>query len=535
MQEVKNKTNPFSDYGGIVHGSRFIGRKKEINIIRERVLGEANGNLAVMGLPRIGKSSLVYESIYTLKPELIENGTIVVFFGVGKCISSKDFFSSIVSELYSEIDFYCEDPRKDRLEKLAKEIQLSSDISTYGSLVTKFFRFVKLLKYKIIYILDEFDSVQDFFEVSDFQLLRELSYNPETKICLITTSRKTLEEIEAKDKAISNFYGTFKDLRLGFYDDESLIEYWTKYSEYKTYPDSYKKMIDNYVSGHPFLMDLLNDYFFWKSPEEINNPKNIKDIEVVLLNQFETIEKTLQKEDLLNASIQLILGPVKDVTKVQEEKLIKYQFVKKVSYDEKISQTGRLSGCCDGKNSYVCFSKYFSIIFDNKHIFNIDYWPLWTTTETLLRKIIKHFIENKYPNKEDWESPFYNELMSRVPFNYKDHVSKQFNQLKQTREKSLSHHSYNGIVSENLIDYTLTRDIYNIFAYHYWKECFSDIFGNNSKLWIERLRFLADIRNPMAHNNASFVSKEDVEKASDYCSKIVETITYWAKKNQIDL
>jgi hypothetical protein len=47
--------NPFSDYGGIVTESRFVGRKDEIQAIKNRLLGVSYGNLAIIGLPRIGK------------------------------------------------------------------------------------------------------------------------------------------------------------------------------------------------------------------------------------------------------------------------------------------------------------------------------------------------------------------------------------------------------------------------------------------------------------------------------------------------
>jgi hypothetical protein len=58
-----NTQNPFSDYGQIVKGSRFAGRKEEVQKIHNRVLGEAYGNIAIMGMPRIGKSSLVWNAL----------------------------------------------------------------------------------------------------------------------------------------------------------------------------------------------------------------------------------------------------------------------------------------------------------------------------------------------------------------------------------------------------------------------------------------------------------------------------------------
>lgn len=68
---TQSLNNPFSDFGGIVHGERFIGRKNAIEKIAERVLGPTYGNLAIMGLPRVGKSSLAWHAIMDRKEELI--------------------------------------------------------------------------------------------------------------------------------------------------------------------------------------------------------------------------------------------------------------------------------------------------------------------------------------------------------------------------------------------------------------------------------------------------------------------------------
>jgi hypothetical protein len=66
-----NTQNPFSDHGQIIKSNRFAGRKGEIQMIHNRVLGEAFGNIAIMGMPRIGKSSLAWNALIPLKDELL--------------------------------------------------------------------------------------------------------------------------------------------------------------------------------------------------------------------------------------------------------------------------------------------------------------------------------------------------------------------------------------------------------------------------------------------------------------------------------
>ena len=57
------RANPYADFGGTVTGTRFIGREAELRTIASRVFGAGGfGSIAVVGLPRIGKTSLVSEA-----------------------------------------------------------------------------------------------------------------------------------------------------------------------------------------------------------------------------------------------------------------------------------------------------------------------------------------------------------------------------------------------------------------------------------------------------------------------------------------
>ena len=180
---TQSLNNPVADYGGIVCGSRFVGRKNELLQIKQRVLGQYFGNLAIMGLPRIGKSSLAWQAIMSNKDSLIEEKSLPVFFQVGSCDTAEVFYKQFVYYVHEEMEFICEDERYSKYaSKILTEIQQANNKSIIIPLVQKYFKLVKRLGYKIIYILDEFDSVESFFSVADFQTLREISTKPDTKI-----------------------------------------------------------------------------------------------------------------------------------------------------------------------------------------------------------------------------------------------------------------------------------------------------------------------------------------------------------------
>lgn len=519
---AQSLTNPFSDFGSIVYGDRFVGRKRALKTLEQRVIGNSYGNLAIMGLPRIGKSSLAWQGIMTREDRLLQEKTIPVFFQSAVYDDALAYFRQMVVSLHEKIQSTFQDERYDKFAIPIVERINDSDVQSFALLVMKYFKIVKRLEYKVIYILDEFDSVQQIFDVAEFQLLRELSYNPEMKLCLVTCSRKTIQEIEARNGAISNFYGTFMDLRLTMFDDEDMQQYWERAASCKI-SDSYKEEVEYYVGRHPFLLDLVNDYCLRSDKFDSNKvPESIvDDLRLELWHQLESIIGTLKKENIFNKALQLILGPVYDVKKVDEEKLLKYGFIKIVENSDKCTLLGRLVGARTMQGSYICFSDYFTLLLDQEYVSHIDYWPLWTKTEKTVRRLIKLYIRENY--SDDWET----EILAK--YGNSENWAKKFAQLKSTRTSTIKTFPN---ASTDLVDYTLTRDMYDVFMNTAWLDWFGAVFPGAKKDWAAKFIFLSDIRNPMAHNNREFITEEQVSKATNYCNEIVRTIKEWEARHE---
>lgn len=520
---VESLNNPVADYGSIVYGQRFVGREDELRQIEQRVMGPMYGNLAIMGLPRIGKSSLAWQAIMTKHDELLKNRTLPIFFQVGGCESGVSFYKQLVSLVHDELELISEDDRYEKFSsKILLELEKSEEKALIIPFIQKYFKLIKRLGYKVIYILDEFDSVQSIFSVSDFQILRELSTKPDTKICIVTCSRKSIQEIESKDGAISNFYGTFSEIRLGMFTKNDIIQYWDRLSHYQDLTQEYIGCMEFYVGYHPYLLDMCNDYSF-RNHDFFTNINEVEEIRIQLWHQFRTIQDTLANEGLLDKAIQLVLGPAYNVTKLEEERLLKFQFIKKTDNEEKIEVLGRLTGpSADEKGkTYMCFSDYFTIYFDRQHWESIDYWPLWTATEKAIRRIIKAYIKNQFT--EDWETEIY------AKYGHSQNWANKFDSVKKVREKERKTFPS---ASLNLIDYTMSREMYDVFMAPAWNDWFHKIFVGSRKDWANKFNFLADIRNPMAHNNREFISQEQITIATQYCEEINRTIEEWEAKNE---
>jgi hypothetical protein len=523
-----NSQNPFSDYGQIVKGNRFAGRRSEIQTIHSRVLGSSYGNIAVMGMPRIGKSSLVWNALMPLKDVQLKNNHIISFIYLGRLSSVNEFFKQLVNQVLEELESAVVDETLfSKLTAFYEKIKVETIDFEFKNIVQKFFRFLARNNYRVSFILDEFDHASELFKVEDFQFLRELATQPETRICLITISRRTIQEIEAQNGAISNFCGIFSDLRLGLFNDDDITEYWKSVETFEIFvTDDYKGKINYLVGHHPFLIDMCNyEVFNFMSANKISKYTSDMEVEseikLSLWNNFDKIINLLKDENLYDKALQLVLGPIYNVTIGDEQKLLKYEFIKQVSYLEKynILKRGLIKENSPDLQSYICFSDYFTELMNIKYN-DIDYWALWKETECVLRDLIKTWISEKFSDSENWEDEY---LKTNAKSEGKPEGIKK---LRTTRTVSIKKFDS---ASTHLIDYTFSRDMYDLFISSDW-DWFKKVFEDNNnpkKEWGKKFNFLADIRNPIAHNNIEFLSTEDLKIAHKYCELINEKISKW--------
>ena len=303
------------------------------------------------------------------------------------------------------------------------------------------------------------------------------------------------------------------------YSDDDFKLYWSWVGNYLEVKDDYKEKAEFYAGCHPFLLDFYNNYCFVS--KEMDDDVIISNLRLEFLNQFSTIQDTLKNEDLLDKAIQLVVGPVYDVNKLSEERLLKFGFIKVVDNEQKMNVLGRMMGATYQGHSYTCFSDYFTNVLERSVIEDIDYWPIWKETEKMVRELIKTYLEERYGS--DWET----QIIADCGKNPNWITS--FELLKSTREKTLR--LFPG-ASNHLVDYTLTRDMFNVFINTGWGAWFNQVFGADKKPWSTKFLFLAEVRNPMAHNNSEFISEEQKTMATTYCQEIKKAIRDWGKKRE---
>ena len=95
--------NPFANYGKTIYGSRFIGRTKEIQSVKNRIFGEYYGNLAIIGLPRIGKSSLAWQAIVEYQNQFPQEKILTLWMSMGDFEEADTFFLEMLRNLQAEL------------------------------------------------------------------------------------------------------------------------------------------------------------------------------------------------------------------------------------------------------------------------------------------------------------------------------------------------------------------------------------------------------------------------------------------------
>ncbi len=495
-----NKINPLSDYGKIITNGRFIGRGNFIETIHNRVLVEnKGGNIAIMGLPRVGKSSLAWNALVNEKSKQIKLNRFIININVGSISTSEEFYETLINEFFMELEFEeIEEIINDKKFNLLKKIRdniFDKDLKSIEkkSYIQRFYIFMAKFNIKIIYILDEFDHIGKIFKLENFQFLREIIIKADMRINLITISRRTINEIELlENEAISKLAGVFSDLNLNLFTDNEVKQYWEELTKFKIQTDEeYREIVKYYAGNHPYLIDIFN----YNIIDEIM----IKDIEInkiienriklTFFNAYDDIINLLKEEKLYDKIIQILFGPRYDLDQKSIERLVKFGMIYK-----------------DEDKKYKCFSIFFKEYLSLKQN-EIDFWPLWTETETILRNIIKEKLIENYG--EIWEEKFIKKYSKK---------ENSLKELKVTMEKNKK--SFAERASTHLVDYTYPQNMYEIFISTEWSNVYYKIFDGEKREWNKIFELLAKIRNPIAHNNEYFLDSSDKNLAITYCNKI---------------
>jgi len=237
--------NPFIGYGTIASGERFVGRDMESAALHRR-LYEARSSAALIGLTRMGKSSLANKIITEPPDERTTTGWV----NIATARSGAEVFADILAMCPSEKALHA-------TFTTAGGADGAQEVLIHGP-----YRMIRdaLLRLRrsdghLVVVLDEFDSVRHFPDAREFlNLLRELVYFPDRiPMAALAVARRPIDRIEVEAADVSSFAGVCDSLYLRPMEYDQIRAMAARCPELAA---DASDVAWKYAAGHPFLSEV---------------------------------------------------------------------------------------------------------------------------------------------------------------------------------------------------------------------------------------------------------------------------------------
>ena len=457
-------------------GDAFIGRKKLAEQLCAMIFNnDSSRRVSIMGLPRIGKTSLVKNALNAGKVK--EHGYLFVDISLEGIISSVDFWQLIVRKL--ERALARQGIRNTEFSELAESVY---NCKTYGALlcasVKDIFELVTEMNKTVLLVIDEFDGARKLFagESANFGLIRSVTSQYGFLIKTVLISRRSIKSIvsaaESNLPADSTLYGVFSDrIAVKGFDDDDMSEY---YDIFANPPD--KETLRYYCGRHPFLLSLFGNAILNDGAKPIE--EIFADLREVIIEYYDSIVSLFREDETLQKFFECVIGPRVTVTK----------------YD--VLGLASIGAIEPAGNRYMAIAECF---LEYARTLNITF-KSWETLETT-QKALQSIVKTDYPD------------------GYKSNPT-EYAKMQRYVKKNLRNFGYTSDVADVApLRYTVQIIVSN------WPK-FKKYFNNDSVGdWKPKLEFCAKIRDPLGHALSDFLSDENKNLLGIYCGQITESIT----------
>ena len=486
--------NPYCDFGTVIAGDRLIGRQREVTAISNRLLGPGGfGSLALIGMQRVGKTSLVQKAIFDQKKSLVDRRILPVYLSLGEYREPEQLFDDLISQCVMEIKDTQLATRS--LLDIAETLPNAAPNQRFVN-IKKFFQTAKVENLRFICVLDEFDSARYLFrgQRQCYHWLRELASNPRFKIGLLTISKRGLSRIASQSSGedASYWHNVFMDYYVSVFSGDDLEEYYKRLKDLGVTSDGIiREQIEYHCGRHPFYLDVFAFFLV----EEFISGKGHIDIEAVvevsstrLREEFANVCKILSEDERLPKLLQILFGPVIDVTPADVSSFLRLSLLEKKP---------------DG--TYTVSPRY---LYDYLQLLSreMELWPLWSEAEQAIRRVLTAELIDKYG--DEWPT----RLVS-AHSNLKEVLTNCITLQDDERRR------FGERASDRLLDYTYPMDLFAIISSE-WK-LLSGILGKDKSYWNQRFTLLARVRNPLAHNRDTALADHERDTAEAYCKEIL--------------
>jgi hypothetical protein len=496
-----NAYNPFAHSGNIVYGEQFVGRQEAIKTIQQRVINTSYpGCLAIVGSPRIGKSSLVYHALIYPQVSLLDKKILTFWISLPNFRNYEEVFRGLVKNTLDVLDDA--DLKDERFfiwgQKLLEKDLVWTDLQHE---VGNFFRKIKSSGWRVVSVIDEFDEARYIFQDGvGFLALRHLAYEPQYGVTIVTTSRRPLREITKQCRQdVSTFPLIFLDEYLKCFSRDELSQLLDKLKiiGLNVHRNIFDFIWDN-AGGHPYLASVLLFKISnrWLQSNQYDLEKALTDSASEFLKYYDKLFELLKEDGSFDKTLlQILFGPVTRETILNAEQLERYGLIEK-------NESGHYSAFSEHFEDYLRWASRSK-----------SWWHLWDKTEERIRVLIDKILGKQYQTI-DWITALENAYPA-----LKHDVFDKCHELQMREQRR-----FGSRALVTLIDFTNMDDLGKIISQHW--SLFEPILGNNKDYWYRCLQFLSTVRNPLAYNRSNKVlASYELQKAEDYCQEILDLLS----------
>ncbi|HLG74818.1 MAG TPA: protein kinase [Ktedonobacteraceae bacterium] len=387
------RANPFANAGNTITGTDFIGRADDLDAIENRVIRPLNqrGSIAIIGMPKIGKRSLVQTALMERTGELTARKLLPIWISMSDYAQASDIFRDLVMECKERLEQHkWINNGIRRAFKTYQDDSLSSNRSITN--IARFFTKVREAGVWPIFVLDKFDHARTLFahDALHYQWLRDLANNPKVQVTWVILSRRTLYEIEThlqslSAELISSLYGIVSEHHLLLFDQsKDLPTYYRSLAESGVYLDQgQKNEVAHYCGNHPYLLATLGCQLidlYGNRDKEIDIDWAAQKVGLQFTSYYEKITKFLQENGKLEKLYQILFGPVYDIKQEDIDAMQRTYGLIQKNPDWQPEQPG-------SRAAYRAFSRHFQDYLRTTMNRN-TLWPLLAQTEQALQQLL---------------------------------------------------------------------------------------------------------------------------------------------------
>ena len=527
------KENPFASPTEVAAGDFFVGRKSVLKKMHDYVVYEDRiCNYHIVGLPRIGKSSLLKKfQEYTLENHY-NLDLVIIYLSLDICNSSDDMWENIGRRLRKELKMQFGSSDKYKVFEEELEFEDVDENNIDYKYVCSVALSMKAAGFYGLVLIDEFDNFSSIAKKGTVGQIRTLLSSPDYGVRAIVASRRMVERIEKEvEGAINSNVSILAAIfanghNLEPFNEADMNEYWASISK-KTdcnVSEKYKNEIQYYVGFHPCLLNLLNGNYWneQESKDYISDDDICLNLSKDLINKLHdafnwAVWRDMEKWQLLRSLILSTWGPDSEIPSTELAELERYGVINKSELLSEPNGPIRLA-----------ISRYFTEWMQIKR-YVLPFGDEWSKAEGNMRNLVKVYCDEMYQSDEakmiqHLETKNANTIEKNIDSRYT--AKGRFSAMRFRMQKNINKYPD---MSSSILDYSDPSDLPEIFFKREWS-WFVQVFDKSWNEWQEKFATMNEVRNIQLHNNHG-IPKVRIEIAKKYCHEVNERIeSYLAKK-----